>query len=335
MGVAPGRAVAVTGAGGFLGRVVCAALAARGIACRAIVREAAREGEANVGSPGARARAREPAIGDAGVRAMGDLAAIEPAALAAALDGCEAVIHLAGRAHVESGSREDVLARLRRDNVTAAWHVARAARLAGVRRFIHVSSVKVSGEWTVPGRPLRPDDPPAPATAYGHSKLAGERVVREALASGATALAIVRLPLVYGPGAPANFARLVKAVRRRRLLPLGAIDNRRHLLAVGNLVEGLVRAATAEPVLVGTHFLADATAVSTPRLIRAVAEALGCEPRLVAVPTWVLQLAGTLSGQRAAIERLTRSLEVDIASLTAALGWQPRPFHLGRDDLPP
>jgi nucleoside-diphosphate-sugar epimerase len=336
MALARDGGVVVIGAAGFLGRAVCAELTARGTRCRAIVR-AAPAGNAgsveavpggNVGSalavPG----------GDVEMQVVGDLAAVEPAALAAALEGCDAVINLAGRAHMARGNREDALARLRRDNVTAAWHVARAAALAGTPRVIHVSSVKVNGEWTEPGRPFRPTDVPDPKTAYGHSKLAGERVVQEALAGTSTALAILRLPLVYGPGAPANFARLVRAVRRRRLLPLGAIDNRRQLLGLANGAEGLVRAATSPRVVVGTHYLADASSVSTAALIRAVAAALECEPRLLAVPPAVLRVAAVLSGQRAAIERLTRSLEVDITSLTDALGWQPRPFHLDRNALP-
>jgi UDP-glucose 4-epimerase len=78
----------------------------------------------------------------------------------------------------------------------------------------------------------------------------------------------------------------------------------------------------------GVYFVADRDAVSTPRLVRAIAAALGVAPRLVHVPVGMLRLAATLAGEREAIGRLTDSLEVDPSALTAAPGWSPRPFAI-------
>src|SRR5205085_9028414 len=114
-------------------------------------------------------------------------------ALARALDGAAAVLHLAGRAHAKDA------AALRRDNVDVTARLARAARRAGVARFIHVSSVKVNGEWTRPGRPFRPTDPPAPQNAYARSKRDGERALLEVASGSTIAVAVLRLPMVYGP----------------------------------------------------------------------------------------------------------------------------------------
>lgn len=303
----PAARVVVTGAAGYLGAAVCARLAARGVPCIGLVRAAVPASLAAVD-----------------VRAIGDLATVDAAALDAVLGGARAVVHFAGRAHVPAGSQ--AAAALMRDNVEAARRVAQAAARRGVAQFVLASSVKVNGERTSPGRPFRPDDPADPQDDYARSKLAGEAAVRDALAGGPTSLAVLRLPLVYGPHAPANFARLVEAVAQGRPLPLRAVHNRRSLLGLDNLADAVEAAVQAQ--LVGTHFVADAEAVSTPDLVRAIAAALGRPARLVAVPLALLRLAGRLAGQSAAIARLTESLEVDTSSLARASGWQPRSFRI-------
>ena len=282
----------VTGAGGFVGSAVCRAFAAHGRAFEGWTRE------------------------------RGDLAAMKDDALARALEGVTAVLHVAGRAHGTDA------AALRRDNVDVTDRLARAARRAGVARFVHVSSVKVNGDRTAPGRPFRPDDPPAPTDAYARSKRDAERAVLAAGEDGAMAAAILRLPLVYGPGAPGNFAALVAAVRAGRWLPLGEIDNRRHLLGVTNAAAAFAAALDRPQPLTGVHFVADADSVSTPELVRAIAAALGVRPRLGAVPVPLLRGAGAMLGRAAAIDRLTRSLEVDCSSFVAATGWRPQSFHI-------
>jgi len=284
--------VVVTGAGGFIGAAVVRAFAAAGRDVMPWTRE------------------------------RGDLATVSEEALVRMLDGAFAVLHLAGRAHTTDA------ARLHRDNVDATARLAAAACRAGVTRFILVSSVKVNGECTQPGRPFAPDALPAPQDGYARSKLDGERALVAAITGARMAATIVRLPLVYGPGAPANFAALVEAVRQRRLLPLGAVDNRRHLASLGNLVDAFAAALDAAQPVTGVHFIADADSVSTPQLVRAIAAALGVAPRLLDVPVPLLRIAGTLAGRRSAVDRLTRSLEVDVGSYTRATGWRPRPFHI-------
>jgi nucleoside-diphosphate-sugar epimerase len=297
--VSPERVV-VTGATGFVGRAVCGAFAASGRAFEGWSR-APRES----------------------LRAMGDLAAASDEALLRAVDGAVAVVHLAGRAHAQV-SREQ----LRRDNVEASAKVARVARRAGVPRLVHVSSVKVNGESTTPGRPFRPGDPPAPADAYAASKLDAERAVADALGGGSTALCVLRLPLVYGPGAPGNFAALVAAVRAGRALPFGAVRNRRHFASHANVADAVSAVLDADDAVTGVHFAADANSVSTPELVRAIATAAGVRPRLFAVPIALLRAAGALAGRGDAVARLTSSLEVDTASLAAATSWRPRAFNI-------
>jgi nucleoside-diphosphate-sugar epimerase len=296
--------VAVTGAAGFIGRAFCARAATEGAAVRRLVHSSA---------PGA---------------VVVDLARASAAELARALDGVQTVVHLAGRAHVggETAARFDAI--YREANELATRRLAEGAIAAGVRRFIFTSSIKVNGESTLPGRPFRPDDVPAPQDAYARSKLAAEAALFDVARGTPMEVVALRLPLVYGPGVKGNLRTLIDAVRERRWLPVGAIDNRRSLLGVENLLDALDAAIAAPSLVSGVHFVADATSVSTPALVRAIADALRVAPRIASVPVPLLRIAGLLSGRRAAIARLTGSLEADSASFAAATRWAPRPVSI-------
>jgi UDP-glucose 4-epimerase len=137
-------------------------------------------------------------------------------------------------------------------------------------------------------------------------------------------LLVLRLPLVYGPGVKGNFLTLMDAIARGETLPLGAIRSRRSLLYVGNLVEAIAAALDTKPAPCGAHFVTDAQSVAVPELARAIGVALDEPVRLPSVPVPLLELGATLLGKRAAVLRLTRTLEVDAASFRAVSGWQPR-----------
>ena len=219
----------------------------------------------------------------------------------------------------------------REANVDATATLARAAADAGVRQFIFTSSVKVNGERTERGRPFVPNDAVAPQDAYARSKLAAEEALLSLAQSASMRVVILRLPLVYGREARGNFRRLVDAVRARRLLPLGSVDNRRSLLGIDNLLDAFDAMVDTTSGIDGTHFVADADSISTPDLIRAIADALHTKPRLVSIPPSLLDLAARLVGQRAALQRLTSSLEVDTSSLQAVSAWRPRAFRMSAD----
>jgi len=304
----------VTGAGGFVGRAFCARAAARGLRLRRFVR---RQDD----------RVRGAGHEGADVHVL-DLARATAVDLAARLTDVSIVIHLAGRAHVMREAEADDEAAYRADNEHVTARLEEAAVVAGVRRFVFASSVKVNGERTHRGRPFRPDDSVAPQDAYARSKRAAEMALARAAHGTPMDALVLRLPLVYGPHARGNFRRLVYAVRERRSLPLGAIHNRRSLLGIDNLLDALDATIDAPHPLAGVHFVADADSVSTPDLVRAIARALDLSPRLVAVPVPLLRAAGLLTGRNAVIARLANSLEVDTASFAAATGWRPRRFAI-------
>jgi nucleoside-diphosphate-sugar epimerase len=299
--------VAVTGAGGFIGRALCARLEAHGQPVRRLVHASTGNNDDEVAL---------------------DLERAQPEALARVLDGAFAVVHLAARVHRMDDMGSDAETAHRLANVDVTERLALAAVTAGVRRFLFASTVKVNGEATSQGHAFRAGDAPSPQDAYARSKLDAERTLAQ-VSSGTSMLATsLRLPLVYGAGARGNFRRLVDAVAARRLLPFGAIDNRRSVLGIGNLLDAIEAVLASDSAVIGAHFVADAQSVSTPTLVRAIADALGVEPRLLSVPVGVLKLGGAFTGRGATIARLVGSLEVDASALARATAWRPRPFRI-------
>ena len=293
----------VTGATGFVGAHLIPALRGAGWTVRAAVRSAG----------GSLPAAVEPVV-------VGDLT--DAPDLREALAGVDAVIHLAGRAHVMRETAADVEGAFRRANVEATRHLAERAAAAGVRRFVFLSSVKVNGERTG-DRPFTEADAPAPEDAYGRSKWRAEQALHAIAAATGLEVAVIRPPLVYGPGVRANFLRLLRLVERGVPLPLGSVCNRRSLVGVWNLCD-LIVACAALPAAAGETFLvSDQQDLSTPALIRAIATAMGRPARLVPFPVAALRLAARLAGQGDAVERLVGSLLVDATRATRVLVWKP------------
>ena len=293
----PGK-VLITGADGFIVRALRRRLTERGIAHVAAVR-ALPSGEGN---------AQECV-------ALGDFAAAE---WAHALAGIDAIVHLAGLAHVEHAA--DATPYLIA-NVHVTRRLADAAARAGVRRIVFASTVKVYGETTRRGRPFRAGDPARPRDEYARSKAEAERVLWERCGSAGIEGVVLRLPLTYGPGVKGNFLALMEAVAAGRRLPLAGVANRRSLLYVGNAVAA-IEAALIAPALAGeTLPVADQPSVSTPRLIRRIGHALGVPARLYHAPATLLRVGATLAGRRRAVARLLGSLEVDTARFAELAHW--------------
>lgn len=241
----------------------------------------------------------------------------------AAVEGIDVIVHAAARAHVMHDTVSDPLAEFRRVNVDATLNLARQAAAGGVRRFVYLSSIKVNGEATPKGQPFRADDPANPVDAYGISKHEAEQALRGIASTTAMELVVIRPPLVYGPGVKANFRALMRAVARGIPLPFGAIDNRRSMVALDNLVD-FIGVCAEHPAAAGrTLLVSDGVDLSTPEIVRGLARAMSRPARLVAVPPFALEAAAALLGRRAAVRRLCGSLQVDIAASRTLLGWNP------------
>ncbi len=240
-----------------------------------------------------------------------------------ALAGCDVVIHLAARVHVMREAAADPLDEFRRVNVQGTLNLARQAAAAGVRRFVFVSSIKVNGEVTQPGQPFTADDAPGPLDAYGVSKMEAEQGLRGIALQTGMEVVIIRPPLVYGPEVKANFAAMMRWLKRGVPLPLSAIHNQRSLVALDNLVDLIVTCLTHPAAANQTFLVSDGEDVSTTELLRRMGRAMGRPARLVPVPASWLQLAAAIVGKRDVAQRLCGSLQVDIEKTRRLLGWRP------------
>jgi nucleoside-diphosphate-sugar epimerase len=232
---------------------------------------------------------------------------------------CRAVIHLAARVH-DAGASE---AAYRVDNVEATLKLGRDAAAAGVRRLIFLSTAKVHGEASPPGRGFTEADPPAPQGAYACSKLAAEAGLRRIAGSSGLELVVIRPSLVHGPGAKANLRALMHAADRGWPLPLGAVRNSRSLVGVRNLVS-LIALCIDHPAAAGETFLvSDGEDISTTELLRRLAALLGRPSRLLPVPVALLAAGLGIAGRSRTARSVLGDLRVDAGKARRLLGWQP------------
>lgn len=296
--------ILVTGATGFVGMALCHVLNA---------------------SHAVRAVARLP--GGAGLPDSVEIVAGELSCdedWSRSLAGVDAVIHCAARVHVMSEQSADPLAEFRRVNVDGTMHLAKQCALAGVRRFIFVSSIKVNGEQTRPGSPFVADQTPNPEDPYGISKKEAEDSLRTLAQETGMEVVIIRPPLVYGPGVKANFLTMMRWLKRGVPLPLGAVMcNARSLVALDNLVDLIVTCIDHPAAANQTFLVSDGESLSTTALLCRMGEALGRPARLIPVPVPLLQMGAVLLGRRDIAQRLCGSLEVDIGKTRELLGWTP------------
>jgi len=236
-----------------------------------------------------------------------------------ALVGADVVVHLAARVHVMRDTAAEPLEEFRRVNVAGTLNLARQAASGHVKRFVHMSSVKVHGESGT----YAEADPRTPEDAYGISKYEAELGLCEIAAETAMEVVVIRAPLVYGPRARANFRALVRAVALGIPLPFGAVNNRRSLVGLDNLVDFTLTCVEHPAAANESFFVCDGEDLSSPDLIRRLARAMDRPARLVPVPPSVLLGAATLIGKRDVARRLLGSLCVDITKARQRLGWTP------------
>ena len=237
------------------------------------------------------------------------------------LPGVDVVVHAAARVHVLHDTAPDALAQYRRTNTEGTLRLAEQAAAAGVKRMVFLSTIGIHGAGQ--HRPYQEDDAPAPHSPYAQAKLDAERGLLALAARTGLEVVVIRPPLVYGPDAPGNFARLAALVRRGLPLPLGSVRNLRSLVSVANLVD-FIQCCMTHPAAANQAFLvSDGHDLSTPELIRRIGATLHHQARLLPVPTTLLRWSAACVGKQAMLHQLTSTLQADIHKARTLLSWIP------------
>lgn len=303
------RKVLITGANGFIGRALCHRLLSSGYEVYAVVRKLA-----------------DPI--DHVNYLLADLEHSYDLDIAA-LD-IDAVVHLAGRAHILGEQHGDAIERYRAANCEATVRLAQLAVTANIRRFVFVSSIGVNGSET--GAAAFDEQSDAhPHADYAVSKHEAELQLKTLLGTSSVELVVVRPPLVYDADAPGNFARLLRLVGSGLPLPFAAVTNRRSMISLGNLV-GFLELCVKHPNAAQELFLvADECDLSTAEIVRLLAQGMSKRPRMFPVPERLVSFAANLIGRQNLYVQLYCSLRISSDKARRLLGWHPE--EDGRDAL--
>lgn len=299
--------ILITGATGFVGRVVVSALQAEQMKLTCVVRPDSRPSISD-----RLTRFVVPSI-DGGTNWQGAFA------------GVSTVVHLAARSHIVRERSPDPLMAHMVVNHAGTVRLFEAAVAHGVKTFIFVSTIGVLGASTVRGADFDDNSSPRPSGPYALSKYAAEQDLIRMAAGTQTQLVILRPPLVYGPCAKGNLDLLVRVCSWKVPLPLGGIKNSRTLLSVFDLasaIKAVIERSSREPVS-GTYVLGEDQPVSTPMLIKRIRSALGMPAGLVTVPRSLLVAALKLAGKERMCEQLLGDLKVNSSGFQRAFGWKP------------
>ena len=285
--------VLVTGASGFAGPPVVAALREAGFTVRAALRRDV------------------PTMRETETVLIGDLA--DPIDWRDALADVDHVVHLAGLAHAGPALHEDLY---RRINTEATLRLAEAAEAAGAKRFVFISSIKAltgASDGT-----FQDEDEPHPTDAYGRSKLAAEQ--------GLVPLDLdwiaLRPVLIYGPGVKANMAALLQRAKLPVPLPLGGLTAPRSLLSVENFASAMLFALSPDCPARRSYIVSDPEPVSVAEMLREMRAGMGRSPGLLPIPPAILQNTARLLGRGGAYQKLAGGLVARPDALLRA-GWWP------------
>lgn len=253
-------------------------------------------------------------------------------ALVSGRSGSVRLLHTAGVIHPRHFSDFDAI------NARGTAHLARAARQVGVSRMVHVSSNSPFGTNATSTDVFRSDEPYRPYLGYGHSKMLGELAVLDEVQRGLDAV-IVRPPWFYGPHQPARQTTFFSMIKAGRFPVFGNGDQRRSMVFIENLVDGIVAAFgwTGSPGR--AWWIADAEPYSVSDIVATVGRALVAEghdvaPNSVRLPVIVGDIAERVDrivqGARRYEQRvhvlgeMNKTIACDVSQSIAELDWTPR-----------
>jgi nucleoside-diphosphate-sugar epimerase len=204
-------------------------------------------------------------------------------------------------------------------NAELPVRMAEAAKRAGVRRFVQLSSVAAISSMSTPGQPIGDDRSDRPESPYGRSKRAADEALA-AMSDDAMTTASLRPPAIYGPGVGAFLAMLMRAAKLGVPLPIAGIDNRRSFAFVDNIADAAVRAV--EGTATGSYILTDSPPISTADLYRRLLVLYGHSNRVWNWPAPIIATTAKLL-LRSRAQSFIGDAAYDGSRFAETFGWQP------------
>jgi len=288
--------ILITGSSGFIGSKVTAALAAAGHRVRAASR-----GPGGIAHPDNLEWMRLPNL-----ESVFDWDSL--------VAGIDIVVHLAAIAHRSHADSPDYA----KANRIATVNLVQACRRQGIKRLVFMSSIGAQA-GSAADHLVTEIDEPRPITAYDRAKLAAEEEIR---LSGVP-FSILRPVIVYGPGAKANIALMVRIAALPLPIPFGAFKNQRSLLSIDNLTQAIVLCLDDPATLNQTFIVCDREPISLADMFATLREAAGKPPRLVSIPPAAVKAVLVAAGRQSLWDRIGRELVASSAKLQKA-GWSPK-----------
>jgi nucleoside-diphosphate-sugar epimerase len=295
--------ILITGATGFVGQALTRSLSAKGLGVVGAVRVAC-------------------AAGPQEQRVVGSIG--PDTDWRSCLNGVECVIHTAARAHILKEGPNDASLSYR-INVEGTQRLLDDCSRNGLKKFVYLSSIAVYGANAGAAAPIVESSPCAPDSHYGITKLVAEDAVLTFGHKTGAAAVVLRPPLIYGPGAPGNWRRLVRLAALRLPIPFGAVRNERSLLGIENLCDAVATAIGSEVSQgqSGVYNIADSEHVSLAEILSLLRTAAGKPEWLINVPPMFLESLLRIAGKSAEFHKMAGDLKVDSSKFRSVFSWQP------------
>ena len=292
----------VTGASGFIGQAVCKALSdLKYSVCGAV-----RNKDIITQLPNVK------------YVSVGDLYLIQD--LKDLLTGYDCVIHCAGIAEQKNLISKKIYVQ---SNTLASKKLAEQCVIAGVRKFIFLSSISVLGQHTNK-KCFTYSDKVNPIGLYAKSKYKAENELLKINDKTNLEVIIIRPPIVYGFGTKGNISRIIKLLKLKLPLPFGLIKNKKSFISIDNLVDILI-CCIRRPNLKGKVFLvSDGEDISLNDFLQNIARELGYRLLIFPFPIFLLKLIANFLGKTSELNKLTSNLLIDINYTKDTLNWKPR-----------
>ena len=232
----------------------------------------------------------------------------------------DAIIHLAGVAHSNLKENDE---KILKSNYLATKKFAKASISSGIKKFIFISSIKVNGDYSLPDKKFNTKYPINPSSIYSKYKHMNEILLRKLFDEKRISLAIIRSPLIYGPGVKANFRLLQKLVDYNIPIPFGSFNNNRSFVSIENLFGLIHNIILQKKYINDTYYVSDDDDISTNELLIRIANSKNKKINIIRVPKILIKILLLISFQNSRIEKMYSNSLVDITYTKQNLSWKP------------